>query len=240
MSAAIRAEGHDIRQDQQFWFYSRGKNTSSSVKLIQASRKNARSRRLERKVRCYAQRYDASLIIIENTARGPDLIDDLRRDIEIRIIPVNPKGSKASRLRRCIPIIRAKRVRIKRNRPVVEEAIDEILAYPNCAYNDHVDALTNFLLEAMKFTLKSFARARRPQLTRGVFVTPRTANPVPARTRNGAIARHQSIFGPAPLPDFSNGRAEPQTRPDGRSPYAVEDSSDPIYSFDGGRMVRIK
>jgi phage terminase large subunit-like protein len=194
--------------------------------------------RLAHKVKFFAERYQASCVIVENTARGPDLIDKLRREMSIPIRPVNPHGSKAGRLRKCAPIIRAKRIRIRLRR-AVEEAIDEIVAYPSSPYDDHVDALTNFLLEAPN--LGALGRARSSgarHLPSGLALASRPAV-VQFPIRGAAIARGRSIFGPAPLPDFSNGRAETQPRTGERSPYAAEDSSEPIYGFDGEKMVRL-
>src|ERR1700730_12866633 len=125
--------------------------------LLQAFAERCSFDRLAHKVKYFAQRYQASFVIIENTARGPDLIENLRDEMLIPIRPVNPRGLKADRLRKCAPIIRAKRIRI-RSRLAVEEAIDEIVAYPNSPYDDHVDALTNFLSEAPN--LGAEARAR--------------------------------------------------------------------------------
>jgi predicted phage terminase large subunit-like protein len=208
--------------------------------FLQASAEKCSSARLARRVRYYAQRYGASLILIENTARGPDLIDELRQDMAVKIMPVNPRGTKAARLRKCTPIIRAKRVRLKRNRPEVEAAVDEILSYPNSAYDDHVDTMTNFLLEAVKFTAETFVNAPRVQTTSVALVTSRNVRTVPSSIQGISNVRARSIFRPAQLPDFSNGRAEPDRRPDGRSRYAAEGSSEPIYAFDGKKMVRIK
>jgi predicted phage terminase large subunit-like protein len=177
----------------------------NQYEFLQAFAEKCSFKRLARKIRVYATRYRASLILIENTARGPDLVETLGHDIGIPIIAVTPQGSKASRLRKCVPIIRAKRVRVK-NRAEVEDAVDEILAYPNGAYDDHVDALTNFLLEAAKFTPLTFSQAWPAQPTKTFLVRSRPAYTVPAPTR---------------------------TVPAARPP------SEPIYSFDGEKMVRV-
>jgi predicted phage terminase large subunit-like protein len=214
---------------------------SNHYDFLQAFAEKCSFARLARKVKFYAQRYGASLILIENTARGPDLIDELRHDIAVKITPVNPRGTKAARLRECIPIIRTKRVRMKRNCAEVDAAIDEILRYPNSAYDDHVDAMTNFLLEAVKFTAERFVNAPRVQSPEAALVTSRTARALPSpSTRDMAMTRGRSIFGAAPLPDFSNGRAETDRRFDGRSHHAAEESSEPVFSFDGEKIVRIK
>jgi predicted phage terminase large subunit-like protein len=207
--------------------------------FLQAFAEKCSFGRLARKVKYFAERYQASVVIVENTARGPDLIDKLRREMSIPIRPVKPRGSKGDRLRKCAPIIRAKRIRI-RQRLAVEEAIDEIVAYPNSPYDDHVDALTNFLSEAPNLDAGDRTRSSvaRPEHAGLASASRPAVGQFPIS--GAAIARGRSIFGPAPLPDFSNGRAQTQPRNGERSPYAAEGSSAPIYGFDGTKMVRLK
>jgi phage terminase large subunit-like protein len=205
--------------------------------LLQAFAEKCSFKRLVHKVTYFAKRYQASCVIVENTARGPDLIDELRCEMSIPIRPVNPRGPKGDRLRKCAPIIRAKRIRLRQG-VAVEQAIDEIVGYPNSPYDDHVDALTNFLSEAPN--LGPLGRARSPVDPYAGLASASRPAVIQPTIRGPAIARGRSIFGPAPLPDFSNGRAETPPRTGQRSPYAAEDSSEPIYGFDGTKMVRLK
>ena len=64
----------------------------------------------------------------------------------INVVAINPRGPKHERLQACSYLIQAKQVWIKENREAAESAIDQIVAFPNCTYDDHVDAMTNFLL----------------------------------------------------------------------------------------------
>lgn len=104
--------------------------------------------RLAKKLEQLARRYGAWFIVIEDTARGGDLADEIQKRLnQVHIIRVKPKGKKADRLRKFISIIRAKRISIRRL-DAVEAAVDEVVMYPNSPYDDHVDALTNFLEQA--------------------------------------------------------------------------------------------
>jgi predicted phage terminase large subunit-like protein len=207
--------------------------------LIEAFAEKCSFQRLSRKVQLYAKRHNAWFVLVENTARGPDLIDELKTKLSMPVIPVTPRGTKEDRLRKFAPIIRAKSIRIRQSH-ATEEAIDEIVAYPNSPYDDHVDTLTNFLSEAPKFWATIPASSPGRESAGGATLP---ARPMGRRypVDGLAIARGRSIFsGPGLPPDFSNGAAEPQRRSDGRSPYAAEDSSEPIYGFDGEKMVRLK
>ena len=109
--------------------------------------------RLANKIKRFANAYRAAAIIVENTARGPDLIERLESELKMSIWPVNPRGSKSDRLRECASIIKAKRV-IIRSRPEIEDAMAEIISFPYAPNDDNVDALTNFLLELPKLKLQ--------------------------------------------------------------------------------------
>jgi predicted phage terminase large subunit-like protein len=119
--------------------------------LLQAFAEACKSKRLFLKVKHLAERYNASLILIEETGRGGDLIEQLEAEVNAKVEGIIPRGSKFARLRKFIPLIRAQRIRIKQGRDAVEEAIDEIVSFPNAEYTDHVDALTNFLERASRF-----------------------------------------------------------------------------------------
>ena len=207
--------------------------------MLAAFAEKCSSKRLERKVRFYANKYAASLILVENTARGPDLIENLD-DQRTPVKAINPKGSKTDRLRKCMPIILAKRVRIKKGRDDVEAAIDEIAAYPNAPYTDHVDALTNFLIAASEFRPDTFSLS-----------APRSASPIavglysakaiaPAPTKNFAVARTVGFNGARTLPDFSSPQSKAQASFDGRSPYTTDNAAGTAISFDGEKIVLIK
>jgi predicted phage terminase large subunit-like protein len=195
--------------------------------------------RLAKRIKHFASRYRASVVLIENTARGPDLIEKLRRELPIKIIPVNPRGTKADRLRKCAPIIQAQRIRL-RPQDAVEEAIDEIVAYPNSAYDDHVDAMTNFLSEVPKLGLLAPGPQGVAQSGPAMglaFARQRRHGPFP--DSGAAIARGRSIFDPPTLPDFSKGRAEDHPPKRDRS-TAPDDGPGPIFAFDGTKIVRLK
>jgi len=205
--------------------------------FIQAFAEKCSFRRLSRKVESYAKRYNAWFVIIETAARGFDLIEDLTTKIGMPIVPVNSRGTKSDRLRKCASIIRAKRIRIRQS-PAVEEAIDEIVAYPNSPNDDHVDAMTNFLLKEPTLWVKNQAHSPGPPPAGGAAAT--RNRPLGRHPIDGAVMkrRHSIYDGRDNLPDFSNGRAEPQRRPDGRSRYDANNSPGPSFSFDGTKIVR--
>jgi phage terminase large subunit-like protein len=189
--------------------------------LLQAFAKACTSKKLMRKVLYYILVYHASLVLVENTARGPDLIDRLRKRTTVKIKPINPRGTKTERLRACSSIIRARRVLVKDGREEPEKAVDQIAAFPNCPYYDHVDAMTNFLIWVM-------------QQRRSIPAPP----PAEPSRAYAALARGRPIR--SPLPDvrgmvvtrYSQPTVvEPKAAFGSRSPYQA--SADPVFTVSG-------
>jgi predicted phage terminase large subunit-like protein len=118
--------------------------------LLDAFAEKCSFKRLKKKVLQFINRYGASAVLVEDTARGPDLIDALRERTEIEIVPFKPQASKLKRLQACAYSIQRGWVLINERSEGAENAVDEIVAYPNCPYDDHVDAMTNLILWASR------------------------------------------------------------------------------------------
>ena len=140
--------------------------------------------------------------LIENTARGPDLIEELQTRLPaVMIIPVNPRGTKAARLRQFASIIRAKRISISPI-PAVEEAIGEIVMYPNSSYDDHVDTMTNFLSKAPSLKASDLTRFPDRGAVGGTALASRPAGGRPQVDGIASVRAHSILDRPSPLPTF--------------------------------------
>jgi predicted phage terminase large subunit-like protein len=194
------------------------------IELHEAFAEKCSFRDLLSKILRLTNRYQASCLVIENTARGPDIIDDLRSKISAQIIAVNPRGTKEDRLRKVVPLIREKLIYI-RPRRAVEQAVSQILAYPNCSYDDDVDALTNFLSEIENI------RPSRPAGRRNLVAYHSRAANYSARPAN-IFARGPRLFGSArpPTDQAATGGAE--------RGHDDKDSL-PVIAFDGKNIVQL-
>ena len=85
--------------------------------------------------------------LVEDTANGPAIIDDLKSSIT-GLIPVNPEGDKTSRLYACEPDIEAGNVFLPNPEqcPWVRDLIEEVCSFPEWPYDDDVDSMTQALL----------------------------------------------------------------------------------------------
>lgn len=83
-------------------------------------------------------------ILIEEKANGAAIINVLRKDIP-GIIPVDPAGGKMARVSAVSGAIEAGNVFLPRDKPWVDEFIEEFAAFPNAAHDDEVDCCSQAL-----------------------------------------------------------------------------------------------
>lgn len=100
---------------------------------------------LKRKVMELAQRDKPHAILIEDKASGQSLIQDLRRETSLPIIAILPKGDKLTRFAQVTPMIEAGQVALPHYASWLPSFEQEVLAFPNGAHDDQVDALSQYL-----------------------------------------------------------------------------------------------
>ena len=85
--------------------------------------------------------------LIEDKANGSAVMQMLSREIS-GILPVNPEGGKIARAMAVSPLIEAGNVYLPHPElaPWVNDFIEECAAFPNGAYDDQVDAMTQILI----------------------------------------------------------------------------------------------
>jgi len=114
--------------------------------LLDAFAEACTFRKLLLQIKHFASSYRASLILVEETGRGGDLIEELRSQTKVVVEAVKqPRGPKLSRFREILPLIRAKKVHIVKRKDSVEHVVNELVTFPNSEFDDYVDTLVNFL-----------------------------------------------------------------------------------------------
>ena len=86
----------------------------------------------------------ARLKLIEDKANGSAIISMLRHKLG-GIVPVTPKESKLARAHAILPDVEAGNVYLPRNKPWVQDFIEECAAFPKGANDDQVDCMTQAL-----------------------------------------------------------------------------------------------
>lgn len=100
---------------------------------------------LKRKAIALASDYCPDVILIEDKASGQSLIQDLRRETDLPVLAMLPKGDKLTRFARVTPMIEAGRVALPRHASWLAEFEQELLSFPSGVHDDCVDALSQYL-----------------------------------------------------------------------------------------------
>jgi predicted phage terminase large subunit-like protein len=85
------------------------------------------------------QLHDIEAVYIENKVSGISLIQTLRKEIDIPVVPINVERDKISRTNAVMPYFEAGKIVFKK--PVNEDLVHEMLTFPYGAFDDLADAL---------------------------------------------------------------------------------------------------
>jgi len=120
-------------------------------------------------------------VLVEDKANGPAILSDLRGDIP-GLVAINPKGSKEARARSVSPLAEAGNVYLPEERSAswVGDLLAELASFPNSAYDDQVDALSQALERLRLGTQLSFAASfeAEPEFLRPRHLTAGTEWPI--------------------------------------------------------------
>jgi predicted phage terminase large subunit-like protein len=113
--------------------------------LLDQWRQQAPYRDFRSEVRRFIRQRRPSAILVEATGQGPALISDIRTQDGMKIVSITPVGDKLSRLRRHRKTIRHGLVLLPELASWREDFLSELTLFPYAAFDDQVDALTQFL-----------------------------------------------------------------------------------------------
>lgn len=80
-------------------------------------------------------------IYIEDKASGQSLIQELKRESGVSVIPYKVVNDKVARANAILPIIEGGRVFLPEESPWLDDFIDEAISFPNGNHDDQVDAM---------------------------------------------------------------------------------------------------
>ena len=113
--------------------------------LLQVSRGHWTVLEMRDRIKALASQWEATHVIVEDTASGVGLIQILREQTRLSVIGRHPKDDKQTRLSRHQGRFEAGRIFLPAEAPWLAEFEGELLAFPNGRYDDQVDALLLFL-----------------------------------------------------------------------------------------------
>ncbi|MGL4882232.1 MAG: phage terminase large subunit, partial [Waterburya sp.] len=96
---------------------------------------------LKRRVKQAYDKYKTNAMLVEDKASGQSLIQELKRDTRLPVLPVKVETDKLSRAVAFTPTIESGKVYLPEDAPWVADFIAEFASFPNGAHDDRVDAL---------------------------------------------------------------------------------------------------
>ena len=112
--------------------------------ILDVTRVRAEYPVLRKKIIEQAKRYKRPKILIEDKGSGISLIQDLRRD-QLYATAVKPEADKVTRMYSCSNHIENGSVLLPKVAPWLDAFRSELLAFPNSAHDDQVDALSQLI-----------------------------------------------------------------------------------------------
>jgi predicted phage terminase large subunit-like protein len=100
---------------------------------------------LKRAVPAQAAKWAPSVVLVEDKASGQSLIQEMKRETRIPIIPIPVDRDKVARANAVTPILEAGLVYLPEGAPWVSDFVDELATFPNAAHDDQVDAFDGAL-----------------------------------------------------------------------------------------------
>jgi predicted phage terminase large subunit-like protein len=100
---------------------------------------------LLRTVTAEAMKYSAGTILIEDASSGAALVQSLRHQSRLNIIPIKATADKRTRAAQQSATFEARRVRLPETAAWLAEFEQELLAFPNGRHDDQVDSSVQFL-----------------------------------------------------------------------------------------------
>lgn len=100
---------------------------------------------LKRVLASLAEQWKPDAILVEDRARGQSLIQELRLDNSLPVLPVKVDSDKLARAQAVTPLVEAGRVFLPESPPWLGDFLDELAAFPSGVHDDIVDSTTQAL-----------------------------------------------------------------------------------------------
>ena len=119
--------------------------TDSGFYLLEVLRERVELPELKKMCIVAYDRDRPASVLIEDAASGQSLIQELKRETTLPIIPVKVDTDKVVRSYAVTPLIEAGRVYLPEHAPWLHDYIEELSAFPNGEHDDQVDSTTQAL-----------------------------------------------------------------------------------------------
>jgi predicted phage terminase large subunit-like protein len=93
----------------------------------------------------WGEMYSPHYVLIEDSASGQSLVQMLKSETKLPILPVKPLGDKQVRAHSVSPLCESGRVFVPDQAPWLAQFLDELTAFPSAPHDDQVDAASQAL-----------------------------------------------------------------------------------------------
>ncbi len=100
---------------------------------------------LKNAVNKLATKYSPKFILIEDKASGQQLIQDLRIENLLGIVPIKPQGDKVTRFASSLLAFQAGQILFPKKSGFNTALLQELTSFPNSKYDDIVDSISQFV-----------------------------------------------------------------------------------------------
>ena len=100
---------------------------------------------LKRLIVSHAVRFGSPTVLIEDKASGQSLLQDLRQETDLALLPCKANEDKLTRLMRVTPLMEAGKMALPVCAPWLAAFEAEFFAFPEAAHDDQVDAVSQYL-----------------------------------------------------------------------------------------------
>ena len=116
---------------------------------------------LQRRAVALAAIWRPNAVLVEDAASGQSLIQSLKAETLLPILPVKPMGDKVSRANAVSPMVESGRVILPTDAPWLSDFLEEVTSFPSAPHDDITDALTQALsyLRGSTFDSAGFQKA---------------------------------------------------------------------------------
>ena len=111
---------------------------------------------LKRVVQGQSMKWGAHAILIEDTAAGQSLLQELARNTRLPILPVKADRDKVSRANAVTPTHESGLVYLPDNARWLNDFMDELASFPSAPHDDQVDAFVHALTWGLKISPPSY------------------------------------------------------------------------------------
>lgn len=94
----------------------------------------------------HAATHRPQVVLIEESSNGAALVQSLRQETPLPVVPIRPRLDKSTRVQQASPPIEGGRVLFPKDAPWLADLEHELLGFPQARHDDQVDSVVQFLL----------------------------------------------------------------------------------------------